>query len=69
MKDSRFLGTLCACAFALGVFFTSANAALIQGSVSVGGGFKPVDASGTVTDLSSATGIDPKKIINSFSQD
>lgn len=57
IMKSRLLGACCAGLFALGIF-TSANAALVSGDISLTGGFTPVDASQLPTNLGAATGID-----------
>jgi hypothetical protein len=53
---SRLLGAVCACVVASGIF-TSANAALVNGSLSLSGGFIPVDSVPQPTSLGTATGI------------
>jgi len=54
----RLLGAVCICAFASGIL-TSANAALVTGSISLSGGFTPVNSSASPqpASLGAATGL------------
>ncbi len=54
----RRSGSLLACIAILGMVTTSANAALIDGSISLSGGFTPVDAGSVPAGLDAATGIE-----------
>jgi len=55
--ELRRLGSLFACIAILGIVTTSANAALIDGSISFGAGFVPVDSGSAPASLDVATGI------------